>query len=145
MVNAVTSQGPSYDAIRPFESAGGQPPQTGLFPVYDDLVDHLVKQESSPGHPDEITAHVLAVLATYAYSDLDTVLEMATRLGLPGIPAGRTLSRRGRSPGSRVITTAWPSRRAHPPVTRISRRSPLTVAGAAPALPVCTDAPYSLG
>lgn len=83
MVNTVTSRGPTYEGIRPFESAEGQLARTGLFPVYEDLVEHLVKQEPTPGQPDEITAHVLAVLATYAYSDLDTVLEMATRLGLP--------------------------------------------------------------
>jgi hypothetical protein len=83
MVHTLTSTGPTYDGVRPFESAEGLSAQTGLFPVYDGLVDHLVKQDAAPGQPDEITAHVLAVLATYAYSDLDTVLEMATRLGLP--------------------------------------------------------------
>ena len=51
----------------------------------------------------------------------------------PGIPAGGRYRVGGRYPGSRVITPVWPSRRVLPPVTLVDRRSPLTVAGAAPA------------
>lgn len=82
MVAIITSEGPTYDALRPFQRADRPAATSTAFPVYPDLVDHLVKQGSVPGEPDEITAHVLAVLATYAYSDLTTVLEMATRLGM---------------------------------------------------------------
>ncbi len=53
--------------------------------------------------------------------------------GQPGHPAGGRYRVGGRSPGSRVVTSAWPSRRLAPSVTRYDRRSPLTVAGAAPA------------
>lgn len=51
----------------------------------------------------------------------------------PGIPAGGRYRVGGRYPGSRVMTPVWPSRRVLPPVTLVDRRSPLTVAGAAPA------------
>lgn len=54
--------------------------------------------------------------------------------GQPGIPAGGRYRVEGRSPGSRVVTSVWPSQRFAPPVTRSDLRSPLTVAGAAPEL-----------
>jgi predicted Fe-S protein YdhL (DUF1289 family) len=42
-------------------------------------------------------------------------------------------TRRGRFPGSRVVAAVWPSQCFSAPVARFDRRSPLTVAGAAPA------------
>jgi len=54
--------------------------------------------------------------------------------GQPGHPAGGRYRVGGRSPGSRVNTPVRPSQGRTPPVTLIDRRSPLTVAGAAPAL-----------
>jgi hypothetical protein len=61
----------------------------------------------------------------------------------PGHPARGRFPDHGRSPGSRVVAAAWPSRRPAAPVTRLDSFSPLTVAGAAPAWPR-RDAPGSL-
>src|SRR3954451_10846038 len=80
-----TGTGPSFGDLRPFQTIDGRDPvEPGVFPVYDDLIGHLRKPASDPtsGEPDEVVAHVLSVLSTYAYSDLETLLEMATRLGL---------------------------------------------------------------
>ncbi len=83
MVQVSCAQGPTYDELRPLQSAAGDPTAPG-FPVHDDLVERLCRPAVDPstGTPDPLTAHVMAVLATYAYSDLSTLLEMATRLGL---------------------------------------------------------------
>lgn len=83
MVEFMTRAGPGFKDVRPLQAAAGQV-TTRNFPVYDDLVDRLCKPAVDPstGQPDATCAHTMSVLATYAYSDLDTLLEMATRLGL---------------------------------------------------------------
>ena len=80
MVFLESSAGPSFEAVRPTGSASSDI----RFPVYDDLVDRLVKPEIDPAtsEPDPLTAHVLAVAAGYAYSDGQTLTEMMTRLGM---------------------------------------------------------------
>jgi hypothetical protein len=80
MVFLESSAGPSFEAVRPTGSASSDI----RFPVYDDLVDRLVKPEVDPAtsEPDPVTAHVLAVAAGYAYSDGQTLTEMMTRLGM---------------------------------------------------------------
>jgi len=80
MVLLDSSVGPSFDAVRPDRAAT---PDI-RFPIYDHLTDRLVKPELDPGtgEPDPMTAHVLAVVAGYAYSDGPTVTEMVTRLGM---------------------------------------------------------------
>jgi hypothetical protein len=62
-------------------------PLPGQDPVYPDLAGRLIAGPppgAEAAFPDRIAAHVLAVLAGYAYSDLDTVGLMMTRMGLPG-------------------------------------------------------------
>jgi hypothetical protein len=83
MAKLITRSGPGFKDIRPLQTAAGQATSPD-FPVYDELVDRLCDPAVDPGtgEPDSVTAHTLAVLATYAYSDLDTLLEIATRLGL---------------------------------------------------------------
>jgi hypothetical protein len=80
MVFLESSVGPSFEDVRPTRAA--EPDIR--FPVYNDLTDRLVKPEVDPatGEPDPLTAHVLAVVAGYAYSDGQTVAEMMTRLGM---------------------------------------------------------------
>lgn len=51
-----------------------------------------------------------------------------------GAPRPRDVRRQGRSPGSRIDASAWPSR-CMAPVTVLGSGSPLTVAGAASASP----------
>lgn len=67
---------PSFAQLRPM------PPATATgFPVYDDLVERVLRVRE---HPDDTLAHLLAVCAGYAYSSADTVAAMAARMGLAG-------------------------------------------------------------
>jgi hypothetical protein len=54
------------------------------IPPYPKLTDKLLNAEKHPDLQDRVVAHVLATLAGYAYSDVDTVAKMAARLGLDG-------------------------------------------------------------
>lgn len=67
--------GPSFEDLRP-----GKPTHTDTFPVYPDLADLLVAPDPDPRLGP--APHVLATCAGYAYSDIDTVAMMMTRLGL---------------------------------------------------------------
>jgi hypothetical protein len=72
---------PSYSALRPLN-----PVEPGIFPVYPDLVDALLKP-SNPfsadiEHPDRTVAHALATCSGYAYSDAHTLSTMMARMGL---------------------------------------------------------------
>jgi hypothetical protein len=53
------------------------------FPVYDHLVESLLAGHQSPGgEADATVAHVLATCAGYAYGDIETMSQIAGRLGL---------------------------------------------------------------
>jgi len=53
------------------------------FPVYDNLVPALLAAHArDPAERDATVAHVLGTAAGYAYSDLETLAEMMSRLGL---------------------------------------------------------------
>lgn len=65
---------PSYAELRPFK-----PETTATFPVYPDLVDRLV---ATHAHPDDALRFVMAVCASYAYGDADTLAMIMARLGL---------------------------------------------------------------
>src|SRR2546423_236952 len=65
---------PSIAELRPLK-----PHASATFPVYQDLVDVLVKPAA---HPDPTVAHVLASCAGYAYSDAETVSMIMARMGL---------------------------------------------------------------
>lgn len=62
----------------PREGAGG------VFPVYGDLVQRLLRPQVDPatGAPDPVVAHLLAVCSSYAYSDLSTMAQIMARMGL---------------------------------------------------------------
>ncbi len=83
MVDVDSARGPDLQEIRPVQALAGSATST-TFPVYADLADRLLSPLVDPatGAPDPVTAHVMAVLSTYAYSDLATMTEMAARLGL---------------------------------------------------------------
>lgn len=66
---------PPYQDLRPFDV----PPETRGFPIYPDLVDHLVNVKE---HPDPIVAHVLATCAGYSYSGAETLSVIMARMGL---------------------------------------------------------------
>jgi hypothetical protein len=66
---------PSYEYLRPFDES----PLTRGFPVYPNLVDHLVSVQD---HPDPIVEHVMATCAGYAYSDAETLSAIMARMGL---------------------------------------------------------------
>lgn len=83
MSHVTCARGPSVEQMRPTRRVPGLGGRTG-FPVYPGLVDQLVQPAVDPGtgEPDPVTAHLLAVLSGYAYSDAETVAEMMTRMGL---------------------------------------------------------------
>ena len=67
--------------MEPRRARGGncQPP----FPVYEHLVDDLLAAHTpAAAARDAIVAHVLGACAGYAYSDIETVAMIMTRLGL---------------------------------------------------------------
>jgi hypothetical protein len=66
---------PAYEYLRPFDDS----PESRGFPVYPNLVDHLLKVKE---HPDPIVEHVLATCAGYAYSDAETLSTIMARMGL---------------------------------------------------------------
>lgn len=71
-----TIRGPSFADLRP----AGETVDAGAdFPVYDKLVERLVKPR---GTPDEVVRHVLATCCGYAYGDKDVVTTMLARMGL---------------------------------------------------------------
>jgi len=64
---------------RRIRSGNCRPP----FPVYEQLVDALLSaHRPAAGTRDAIVAHVLGTCAGYAYSDIETVATIMTRLGL---------------------------------------------------------------
>jgi hypothetical protein len=64
---------------RRIRSGNCRPP----FPVYEQLVDALLSAHTpAAGTRDAIVAHVLGTCAGYAYSDIETVATIMTRLGL---------------------------------------------------------------
>lgn len=72
-------KGITFAALRPLkhgadESAGAR----RVFPVYPDLVEELRRATG----PDARTAHILAVMSGWAYSDARTLSAMMVRLGL---------------------------------------------------------------
>jgi Lipase (class 3) len=75
-INYSKTRGPSFADLRP----AGETIDAGVeFPVYDDLVDRLVRP---PDTPDDAVRHVLATCCGYAYGDKDVVAMMLTRMGL---------------------------------------------------------------
>ncbi|GAA2071102.1 lipase family protein [Actinomadura alba] len=66
---------PAYEYLRPYDDA----PESRGFPVYPNLVDHLLTVKE---HPDPIIEHVLATCAGYAYSDAETLSTIMARMGL---------------------------------------------------------------
>ena len=57
----------------------------GPFPVHEDLVDRLLAAHATaPGARDATTAHLLGILAAYAFADTATVATMMSRLGFGG-------------------------------------------------------------
>jgi hypothetical protein len=55
------------------------------FPIYERLVESLLgAHRTDAGERDAVVAHVLGTCAGYAYSDLETVATMMSRLGLEG-------------------------------------------------------------
>ena len=72
---------PGLAKLRPLN-----PLKPGVFPVYGDLPNRLLKPAEPFGnggtHPDRTVAHTLATCAGYAYSDAETVSTMMTRMGL---------------------------------------------------------------
>jgi hypothetical protein len=82
-MRSAQARAPSYPRLRPFRAPEGVTSPT--FPVYDGLVDTLLRAHAAPPDPprwDPIVAHVLATLSGYAYSDAATVAMIAARLGL---------------------------------------------------------------
>lgn len=71
-----TTKGPSFADLRP---AGEEVDAGSDFPVYDKLVERLVKAQSTP---DEVVRHVLATCCGYAYGDQEIVATMLARMGL---------------------------------------------------------------
>lgn len=72
---------PLYSALRPLK-----PVEPGVFPVYADLADALLKPsnpfDKNIVHPDRTVAHALATCSGYAYSDAQTLSTMMARMGL---------------------------------------------------------------
>ena len=59
------------------------PARLAPFPVHEGLVERLLAAHASPDVPrDEVLAHALGCCAGYAYGDLDTVVTIASRVGL---------------------------------------------------------------
>ena len=59
------------------------PARLAPFPVHEGLVERLLGAHASPDAPrDEVLAHALGCCAGYAYADLDTVVTIASRVGL---------------------------------------------------------------
>lgn len=79
MVTVQQCLSPTFDQLRPVELRARPVAAEEVFPLYRDLTHYLGRPHQ---HPDETIAHVMAVCATYAYSDLDTLSEMVTRVGL---------------------------------------------------------------
>jgi hypothetical protein len=60
-------------------------PCTSPFPIYDDPYGELLRAHvTETSDRDPVVAHILGVLAGYAYSDTATVAMMASRLGMQG-------------------------------------------------------------
>ncbi len=77
------ARAPSYPRLRPFRTPESVTSPT--FPVYDGLIDTLLRAHTAPSDApswDPVVAHVLATIAGYAYSDAETVAMIAARLGL---------------------------------------------------------------
>jgi hypothetical protein len=66
---------PSHQELRPFRSA-----ERKGFPVYPALVEQL--RGAAPGAVSDVARHVLAVCATYSYSDTGTLATLLSRMGL---------------------------------------------------------------
>jgi hypothetical protein len=82
MVMVRKAHGPAYEDLRPMQDRLGA--ATGpTFPVYPGLAKLLLhpSTEQVEARPDDVAAHAMSVLSTYAYSDLASLMEMATRLG----------------------------------------------------------------
>ena len=63
-------------------------PSTPPFPIYPDpTADLLHAHVAEPSDRDPTVAHILAVLAGYAYADAETFAMMASRLGRTGARA----------------------------------------------------------
>ncbi len=59
------------------------PARLSPFPVHEDLVERLLAAHAAPDAPrDEVVAHALSCCAGYAYADLETVVTIASRVGL---------------------------------------------------------------
>ncbi|HVO11268.1 MAG TPA: lipase family protein [Vicinamibacteria bacterium] len=54
------------------------------FPIYADAMGELLRARSTSPERDPVVAHILGVLAGYAYGDTATVATMASRLGMAG-------------------------------------------------------------
>src|SRR6266511_3332265 len=77
------ARAPSYPRLRPFRTPESVTSPT--FPVYDGLIDTLLRAHTAPSDApswDPVVAHVLATIAGYTYSDAKTVAMIAARLGL---------------------------------------------------------------
>ncbi len=59
-------------------------PSPPPFPIYADLTERLLGAAGGAADRDPVVAHILAVLAGYAYGDAATVATMASRLGMAG-------------------------------------------------------------
>jgi len=60
-------------------------PSSPPFPIYNDATAALLHaHEADPSERDPPVAHILAVLAGYAYADSATFAMMASRLGMSG-------------------------------------------------------------
>jgi hypothetical protein len=67
---------PSYERLRPM-----RPPREAGFPVYPDLVEHLLAP--CPEVVDPVVAHALGVCSGYSYAGADVLTIMLARLGMP--------------------------------------------------------------
>ena len=59
-------------------------PSPPPFPIYPDPTEELLRAHATTSDRDPAVAHILGVLAGYAYGDTATVATMASRLGMAG-------------------------------------------------------------
>ena len=69
------TKAPPSSKLRPVKSKS-PPDPSAPFPVYQNLVDTMVRGD------EDVVRHVCAVLAAWAYSDIDTLSEIMARMGL---------------------------------------------------------------